>query len=151
VLLSDLLTPERIRVPLRARDKAGVLRELTELLVQQSGGDLNDILAAVKERESVLSTGIGHGIAIPHAKSPTIGQLSLVCGASPEPIAFESLDAEPVRLFFLLVGPESAAGQHVKALSRIARLVRRDNVREALLKATDAKQFHDTIVSAEER
>jgi mannitol/fructose-specific phosphotransferase system IIA component (Ntr-type) len=61
------------------------------------------------------------------------------------------LDGEPVRLFFLLVGPESAAGQHVKALSRIARLVRREAVRESLLKAADAKEFHDTIVAAEER
>lgn len=151
MLLSELLTPERIRVPLLARDKAGVLKELAQLLVEQSGGDLEDILKAVKEREAVLSTGIGYGIAIPHAKSPTIGQLSLVCGASVDPIPFDSLDGEPVRLFFLLVGPESAAGQHVKALSRIARLVRRESVRQELLKAKNAKEFYDFIIDAEGR
>jgi mannitol/fructose-specific phosphotransferase system IIA component (Ntr-type) len=151
LLLSELLTPERIRVPVLAHDKPGVLRELTRLLVDTSGGEYGDILEAVEEREGVLSTGIGFGIAIPHAKSPTISQLSLVSGRSAEPVPFEALDGEPVRLFFLLVGPEAAAGQHVKALSRIARLVRREVVRAALLQAESPKEFYDVIIDAEGR
>ena len=151
MLLSELLTPERVRIPLLANDKQGVLRELTRFLVDLSGGDYGDILAAVQEREGVLSTGIGFGIAIPHAKSPTINQLSLVSGVSAEPIPFDAIDGEPVRLFFLLVGPEAAAGSHVKALSRIARLARRETVREALIKAEDAKAYYDVIVDAEGR
>jgi len=151
LLLAQLLTPDRIRVPLAAGDKPGVLRELTELLAQCAGAPAEPLLKAVLEREQVLSTGIGHGIAIPHAKASTIQALNLVCGSAPAGIEFEALDGAPVRLFFLLVGPESAAGQHVKALSRIARLVRQESVRAALLGAGTAEAFHQVLVEAEER
>lgn len=151
LLLTELLTPERIKVPIAAADKPGVLRELTQLLAERAGVDAEPLLAAVLEREQVLSTGIGHGIAIPHAKSPTVAELSLVAGSAPHGVPFDALDGEPVRLYFLLIGPESAAGQHVKALSRIARLVRRESVRETLLQARDANAFHQILVEAEER
>lgn len=151
MLLTELLTPDRIRVPLAAADKAGVLRELTQLLAERAGTEAEPILAAVLEREQVLSTGIGHGIAIPHAKSSLVHELTLVSGSSPTGIPFEALDGDPVRLFFLLVGPESAAGLHVKALSRVARLVRRESVREALLAAETPEVFYQTLVEAEER
>lgn len=151
LLLTELLTPDRIRVPLAAVDKTGVLRELTQLLAERAGADPEPLLAAVLEREQVLSTGIGHGIAIPHAKSSRVTDLSLVCGKSASGIPFEALDGEPVRLFFLLIGPESAAGLHVKALSRIARLVRKESVREALLAAESGEAFHQVLVEAEER
>jgi PTS system nitrogen regulatory IIA component len=149
VFLTELLTPDRIRVPILAQDKSGVLRELVRFLVQVSGGREEEILSAVEERESVLSTGIGFGIAIPHAKSASVESLALVCGRTAQPIPFDSLDGEPVRLVFLLVGPESAAGQHVKALSRIARLVRRESVRQALLAAETPEEFHRVITEAE--
>ena len=135
MLLTELLTPDRIRVPIAATDKPGVLRELTQLLAQRATVGVEPLLAAVLEREQVLSTGIGHGIAIPHAKSSLLSELLLVSGTSPAGIPFEALDGEPVRLFFLLIGPDSAAGEHVKALSRIARLVRRESVRDGLLAA----------------
>lgn len=151
MLLTELLTPDRIRVPVAAADKPGVLRELTQLLAQRAGVGAEPLLAAVLEREQVLSTGIGHGIAIPHAKSPLLTELMLVSGTSPTGIAFDALDGEPVRLFFLLMGPDSAAGQHVKALSRIARLVRRESVRDALLAAKTPESFHQVLVEAEER
>ena len=73
-----------------------------------------------------------------------------MAGVSAQPIPFDALDNEPVRLLFLLVGPESAAGMHVKVLSRIARVVRRDAVREALLKAPSAEAFLRTIATAED-
>lgn len=151
MLLTELLTPDRIRVPIAAADKPGVLRELTQLLAQRASVDAETLLAAVLEREQVLSTGIGHGIAIPHAKSPLLTELLLVSGTSPVGIPFEALDGEPVRLLFLLMGPDSAAGEHVKALSRIARLVRRESVRDALLAAQTPEEFHQVLVEAEER
>ena len=150
MLLSELLPSDRIRIPLQATDKAGVLKELVDFLVERCGGDAVQILAAVRDRESVLSTGIGFGIAIPHAKSSTVTDLCLVAGVSAHPIPFDALDNEPVRLLFLLVGPESAAGMHVKVLSRIARVVRRDAVREALLQAPSAESFLRTIATAED-
>lgn len=149
ILLSELLTPERVRLPLVAEDKPAALRELTGLLVEHSGGSFEDVLHAITERERVLSTGIGFGVAIPHGRSPTMPDVGLVAGLSPVPIPFDALDGEPVRILFLLAGPESSAGVHVRVLSRIARLVRREEIRTGLLQAESPEAFHATIVAAE--
>jgi mannitol/fructose-specific phosphotransferase system IIA component (Ntr-type) len=151
VLLTELLTPDRVVVPLAGRDKAGVIAELTRHLVERSGGSYNEVLGAVEERENVLSTGIGFGVAIPHARSSAVSELSMVCGLSPVPVPYDSIDGEPVRLFFLIVGPESSAGQHVKILSRIARLVRRENLRERLCAAGTPDRFYEALLDAEAR
>ena len=151
MLLTELLTSDRVLVPLSARDKSGVIAELTRHLIDQSGGSYEEVLGAVEEREAVLSTGIGFGVAIPHARSSAVSQLTLVCGVSPEPVPFDSIDGEPVRLFFLIVGPESSAGQHVKVLSRIARLVRRENLRERLCEARTPDEFYEALLDAESR
>ena len=149
MLLTELLTPDRVVVPLSASDKAGVIAELTRHLVERSGGTFAEVLGAVEEREAVLSTGIGFGVAIPHARSSAVRELTLVCGVSPSPVPYDSIDGEPVRLFFLIVGPETTAGQHVKILSRIARLVRRENLREKLCEARSADEFYETLLDAE--
>jgi PTS system fructose-specific IIA component len=149
MLLTELLTLERIRVPLAARDRRGVLRELSDLLAAQSGGDAAEIRAAVEEREAAMSTAIGLGVAIPHGRASSVDQLTLVCGLSPSPIGFDAVDGEPVRLVFLIAGPKRAAGEHVKVLGRIARLVRRDSVRTALLAAENAADFYRVLADAE--
>lgn len=151
MLLTELLTPDRIVVPLAARDKAGVIAELTRHLVARSGGEYAAVLEAIEERENVLSTGIGFGVAIPHARSSAVRELSVVCGLSPVPVPYDSIDGDPVRLFFLIVGPEAAAGQHVKILSRIARLVRKENLRQQLCQADTADQFYAALLDAEAR
>ncbi len=151
MLLTQLLTPERVRVPLAARDKPGVLRELSELLARESGGTLADVLRAVVDREQVLSTGVGFGIAIPHGRSPSMPDLAAVAGRSSEPIEFDALDGKPVNIFFMLVGPERCAGQHVKALSRIARLARSDALRQQLLTAPTGADFYQALADAESR
>lgn len=151
MLLTELLTPDRVVVPLSARDKAGVIAELTRHLVDHSGGAFGEVLGAVKEREAVLSTGIGFGVAIPHARCSAVSELTLVCGVSPTPVPYDSIDGEPVQLFFLIVGPEASAGQHVKLLSRIARLVRRENVRERLCRAASPGDFYEALLDAEAR
>jgi nitrogen PTS system EIIA component len=149
VLLTELLTPDRVVVPLAARDKAGVIAELTRHLVARSGGEYAEVLEAIEERENVLSTGIGFGVAIPHARSSAVRELSVVCGLSPVPVPYDSIDGDPVRLFFLIVGPEAAAGQHVKILSRIARLVRKENLRQQLCQADTADRFYAALLDAE--
>ncbi|HEX5385956.1 MAG TPA: PTS sugar transporter subunit IIA [Gemmatimonadales bacterium] len=151
MLLSDLVTPERVLVPLAAEAKNAAIAELAKHLVACSGGTYEDVVRAVLEREDVLSTGIGFGVAIPHGKSASMPALGLVCGISRVPIAYGAVDGEPVRLFFLIVGPEASAGQHVKVLSRIARLVRQDAVRERLLRARTPVEFHEALLAAEER
>ncbi len=151
MLLTELLKPDRVVVPLAARDKKGVIAELARVLVGQPGSQLETVLTAIEERESVLSTGIGFGVAIPHARSSAVRELTMVGGVSAAPVPYDSIDGEPVRLFFLIVGPEASAGAHVKILSRIARLVRRDGVRKQLVEARTSDEFYSVLLDAEER
>lgn len=158
--LTDLLTRTRIRVPLRAQSKEGVLRELVELLVGGNGAEpdpakamwgagVEDVFQAVLERERQFPTGIGYGVAVPHGKTPALQDLLAVAGTTPAPVPYETVDGEPVRLFFLLAGPESQAGAHVKALSRISRLVRREPIRARLLAAQSPDEFYRILCDAE--
>ncbi|HET7622866.1 MAG TPA: PTS sugar transporter subunit IIA [Gemmatimonadaceae bacterium] len=150
MLLSELLSAERVKVPLDSRTKSEVLQELVGLVTGgRANSDTGAILSSVREREMVLSTGVGGGVAIPHGKTPHIDQLVLAAGVAPEPIDFDALDGKPVRLFFLLVGPESASGAHVKALSRISRLLRRESLRTDLLAASSAEDFLRMIRESE--
>lgn len=151
MLLTELLTQDRIVVPLAATDKHGVLAELTQHLVKRSGGSFDEVMAAVQEREAVLSTGIGFGVAIPHARCAGVRELTVVGGRTGAGVAYDGIDGEPVRLFFMIVGPEESAGLHVKVLSRIARLVRSEAVRRALIEARTPDEFHDVILNAEAR
>lgn len=146
-----MLTPDRVLVPLTARDKPGIITELAQRLVTETGGSLEEVLRAIEERESVLSTGVGFGVAIPHARSSAVRELCIVSGVSAVPVPYDSIDGEPVQLFFLIVGPESSAGLHVKILSRIARLVRRDGVRRDLIEARTPDEFYHVLRDAEER
>lgn len=142
MLLSELLSADRIKIPLGRRSKHDLLRELVELVVPDGErATAETILTAVLEREQVLSTGIGGGVAIPHAKTPVVDQLILAAGVAPDGVEFDALDGRPVQIFFLLVGPESSAGAHVKALSRISRLLRRDALRDELCAAPDTEAF----------
>jgi mannitol/fructose-specific phosphotransferase system IIA component (Ntr-type) len=147
--LTDLLTPDRIRVPLQSSDKEGVLRELVRVLLPEDGGQEEEVLAAIMERERQFPTGIGHGVAVPHGRTPAMAALAIVAGTSPNPVNYETIDGQPVRLFFLLAGPEALAGAHVKALSRISRLVRHEGVRARLLAARTPQEFYRAMLEAE--
>lgn len=151
MLLTEILKPDRVVVPLAARDKNGVIAELARVLVEHTGGRLDEVLTAIEERESVLSTGIGFGVAIPHARCAAVRELTMVGGVTGSPVPYDSIDGEPVRLVFLIVGPEASAGLHVKILSRIARLVRRDGVRRQLVESRTPDEFYSVLLDAEER
>lgn len=149
-LLSDLLTPERVKVPLESHTKDEVLRELVQLAMPAADSvALERMVTAVLEREKLLSTGIGSGIAIPHGRTGEVDSLILAAGVAPVPIDFEALDGRPVSLFFLLLGPESAAGAHVRALGRISRIVRHESVRDELSHSTNAEGFLQRLAGAE--
>lgn len=150
VLLSDLLTAERVKVPMEADSRDESLRELVDVLASDGCvEDADEVFRAVLERETVLSTGIGHGVAIPHGKAPACGALSVAAGVTRRPLDYGALDGEPVRLVFLLIGPESEAGAHIKALSRISRLVRQPELRNRLLEAVDSGEFLRALREAE--
>ena len=150
MLLTDLLTLDRIKIPLEGHTKDDLLRELVGIVAHDE--EIDDelaVLEAVRERESILSTGIGHGVAIPHGKSASVPELRMAAGLAATPVDFDALDGQPVALFFLLIGPESAAGPHIKALSRISRIVRRDDVRGRLIAARNAGEFLQALKDAE--
>ena len=150
MLLTDLLTLERIKIPLQSSTKEEVLRELVQVLTRNHGVDEpEEVLRAVREREAVLSTGIGNGVAIPHGKSAMVTELMMAAGRTASPVEFDSLDGQPVRLLFMLIGPETAAGPHIKALSRISRLIRSDAVRDLLINAKTPEEFYSGLQEAE--
>jgi len=150
VLLTDLLAPERVVVPMRAGTKDDVMRELAAAaLPDASSAQLEQVVAALEEREALLSTGIGDGVGIPHAKTPLVDRLLLAAGTAPRPVDYDALDGRPADLFFLLLGPESAATEHVKALGRISRVLRKPGLCDRLRRAPDAAAFLREIAASE--
>jgi mannitol/fructose-specific phosphotransferase system IIA component (Ntr-type) len=119
------------------------------MLVHGNAVQLEEVLSAVLERERQFPTGIGYGVAVPHGKTAALTAVGAVAGTTPQPVAYETIDGEPVRIFFMLAGPESQAGAHVKAISRISRLVRHELVRVRLLEAATPEQFHRVLAEAE--
>ena len=150
MLLTEILTPDRILIPLSSRTKDDLLRELVDVVADLDNPlEREELLRAVRDREAVLSTGIGNGVAIPHGKSAAVPDLRLAAGTAPIAVNVDALDGQPVRLLFLLVGPESAAGAHIKALSRIARLIRNDDIRTRLITAASPQEFLRALKDAE--
>ena len=150
MLLSELLTADRIRIPLGGRSKDETLRELVDAAVHDRGAAVAQaVLSAVRDREHVLSTGIGGGVAIPHGKTAAVDQLIMSAGIARAPVEYGALDGAPVELFFLLIGPDSAAGAHIKALSRISRLLRSAELRDALRRSRTAEEFLGIVRASE--
>jgi len=149
--LADHLTPAGIRLDLEGQTKEQVLRELVALLARVGPiGDPERLLHVLLERESLGSTGIGHGVAIPHGRSPELAGPLLVLGRTRLGVDFDSIDGQPTRLFFLLVAPETGGNEHLHLLSLIARLMRDADTRQSLLDAPtpaaalDLIRAHDT-------
>ena len=139
--IMEFLNKKAITANLKSDDKEGVIKELVELLAK--AGEIKnkeDLVKALLARESLGSTGIGQGIGIPHAKSQSVKNLVAAFGLCPRGINFDSLDGEPVYIFFLLLAPEESAGPHLKALARISRMLKDKYFRELLRKARDEKE-----------
>ena len=150
MLLSELLDAERVRVPLIGRTKDEVLRELVELAApRHAPAEIEAILGAVLDREREMTTGFGDGVAVPHGRTPFVDRLVVAAGVAGVPVEYDALDGRPVELLFLLVAPEVAAGAHVKVLSRLARLLRRDEIRRQLCSTTDAAAFVRIVRASE--
>ncbi len=129
---TEFMTPECVVANLRATSKKQALQELAKKAAEVSGADERQILEVVMERERLGTTGVGNGIAIPHGKLPGLKRLSGVFARLEKPIDFESIDEQPVDLIFLLLAPEGAGADHLKALARVSRLLRDRRVCEKL-------------------
>jgi PTS system nitrogen regulatory IIA component len=134
--IMDFLSQNEIIVDLKATDKKSAIVELVNVLEKTKKIKKTDeIINVVLEREKLGSTGIGQGVAIPHAKTDVLSEQMGVLGISHKGIEFNSLDGELVHIIFLLVGPVEVAGQHLKALSRISRLFKDKFLRQAIREA----------------
>lgn len=122
--LSDILSADGVVPSLKASSKKQALQELAQLAAKQSGLDARLVFETLLQRERLGSTGLGQGIAIPHGKFAGLDRLYTVFARLPHPIDFDAVDDQPVDLIFLLLAPESAGADHLKALARISRLLR---------------------------
>jgi len=121
---ADLLTPNAVVASLRSGSKKQSLQDLSKVAAQVTGVDERQIFEVLLERERLGTTGVGNGIAIPHGKLPGLERLYGVFARLEKPIDFESIDEQPVDLIFLLLAPEGAGADHLKALARVSRMLR---------------------------
>ncbi len=147
----DLLDENSIIPELKGQSKRQVLEELVATIVKNKPRlDRNRLMEVLLERERLGSTGIGDGIAIPHGKMKDLDELMLSFGRSSQGVDFEAMDGKPVHLFFLLVAPENCAGIHLRALARIARLLKNSVVRKKLASASDKESILKVIQQEDE-
>jgi mannitol/fructose-specific phosphotransferase system IIA component (Ntr-type) len=154
VVLSELITPATINLNLKSTDRDAVLEELVSQIpvVADQPEARQNLLRALHERERLHSTGIGDGVALPHARNALVGLVTqpvIVFGRQALGIPYNAIDGAPARLFFLLVAP--TVTEHLAALARISRLLRDPRVRQDLLTADSAQKVLGIIRQAEER
>lgn len=149
---SDFVSAEAIRSRVSAHTKEGVIREMAQALVDAgsiAAPDLESIVKAIMKREDLGSTGIGRGVAVPHTKHPSVSRLVGTVAVSHDGVDFESLDGEPVQLFFLLVSPPDRPGDHLRALENISRQLRDDAFCQQLKTAKGAGDIQHLLEEAD--
>ena len=152
--IMDFLSEDAITVDLRSVNKTDAIKELTDLLVnagELDKRDKNQVVELLMAREALGSTAIGHNVGIPHAKVDCVKSLVGAFGLSRKGVDFDSLDGEPVYVFFLLLAPQDSAGPHLKALARISRLIKDKYFRETLRQAKDKKDIVRIIGTEDEK
>jgi nitrogen PTS system EIIA component len=143
--LSDLLLPDGVIPSLKASSKKQALQELANKAAALTGLEARKIFDTLMQRETLGSTGVGRGIAIPHGRIPALRRIVSVFARLEDPIDFESMDGEPVDLIFLLLAPEHAGADHLKALARVSRLLREPASIERLRASTDRAALYSVL------
>ena len=143
--LADLITPKSVVANLKATSKKQALQELSRRMAEITGLPERDIFDVLLERERLGTTGVGMGIAIPHGKLPGLTRLYGMFAKLERPIDFEAIDEQPVDLVFVLLAPESAGADHLKALARISRLLRNRAICEKLRGSDSADALYALI------
>jgi fructose-specific phosphotransferase system IIA component len=140
--IMDFLCKRAITADIKAANKEEVIKELVNLLIEAGEvekKDRNKLMELLMAREELGSTAIGQNVGIPHTKSDCVKHMVAAFGISQKGVEFNSLDGEPVHIFFLLIAPKDSAGPHLKALARISRLLKDKYIRESLKQAKDEK------------
>ena len=147
--ISDLLSPELIITDLKATSKKQALEELSKRIAPLTSQDERQIFDVLLEREKLGTTGVGQGIAIPHGKLPSLEKIYGLFARLKDPIDFDSVDEQPVDLIFLLLAPESAGADHLKALARVSRLLRDAETCEKIRHMDDSNKIYALLNQAQ--
>ena len=148
--LTDVLKQEYIKIPIDSKDRDKSIEQLIDILNQQHViNSRQPVFNAVLEREKLMTTGVGNGIAIPHCKHKDSPDFAVSLGVHPKGIDFQAIDKKPVKIIFLLVGPEHNPGLHIKLLSRISRLMSNEELRKQLQTSKSAEEAFDLIQEEE--
>lgn len=148
----DFVSREAIKADLSAEDKEGVIREMTQALLDAgkiAPSEHESIVKAILKREELGSTGIGRGVAVPHTKHPSVERLIGTVGVSAEGVDFSSLDGEKVHLFFLLISPPDRPGDHLRALENVSRQLRDETFCKFLKQARNAEDIVQLLDEAD--
>jgi PTS system nitrogen regulatory IIA component len=143
--LTDLVAPSAIIPALKVNGKKQALQELAARAAEITGQNERQVFEILLQREKLGSTGVGNGVAIPHGKLPKLGRLFGLFARLERGIDFESLDGQPVDLIFLLLAPEAAGADHLKALARVARLLRDPEIARKLRESKDADAIFSVL------
>ena len=148
--LGDLISPEAVFPSLKVKNKKQALQELASKAAQFTGLDPREVLETLLQRERLGSTGVGRGIAIPHGRIAALPRIFSLFARLEEPIAFDAPDEEPVSLIFLLLAPEQAGADHLKALARVSRLLREPETIEKLRTSKDRAALYSVLTQPAE-
>ncbi len=144
--LTDVLNEDLVNISLTGNNRDECIKELIDkLATARTLKNVDSIFDAVLEREKIMTTGVGNGIAIPHCKHTDSPEFAVCLGIQPKGIDFQSIDKKNVNIIFLLVGPENNPGLHIKLLSRISRLMSNEELRQQLLECKSDKEAFDLI------
>lgn len=146
----DYISLEGISFDVDGESKKEILVQLSNILAKKvTIDDLNQIIGQLEDREALSTTAIGLGVAVPHCKSAQVDELQIIIGRSPGGVDFQAIDGEPVYLFFLLIAPEESTAEHLKALAKIARLTKNNDLRSELIDCKTPQEIIDFILEKE--
>ncbi|MDX8397928.1 MAG: PTS sugar transporter subunit IIA [Mariprofundaceae bacterium] len=135
-----IIPVDQIQLHSTARSKRALITEAANLLPAM---DPDQVLELIMAREHLGSTGIGHGVAIPHSRMPDLSQSTIVLARHPDGIDFDAIDGQPVHIIVMLLVPDDESGQHLELLAKLARLLQQQKFRESIMAATDAQHIHE--------
>lgn len=148
MILLEFLSPDAVASSLRANGKKQVLQDVASAAARLTGIDEAEIFETLLQRERLGSTGIGEGVAIPHGKSPKLDRMFGFLAKLDKPVDFDAIDGQPVDIVFLLLAPEGAGADHLKALARVARILRMPGVLDMIRSARDDAALYAVVSQA---
>ena len=147
--IADYLAPTAVIPRLQGHDRDEVLAELTMALQGQASSGRGELFSALKAREEIGTTALEEGVAIPHCRLASLKEIVVAVGLAPEGVPFSNEGSGPSRIFFAVAAPPDTKGLHLKVLARLSKLVRQPAVREAMVRARDARELYEVVTTAD--